>query len=165
MVIRRLHATTAEVWAILADGWRYAAWVPGISRVRAVDPRWPQAGSRLRHGVGPWPLTLDGHTEVLVCEPGRQLVLRSGAGPIGTDRLRIMVSDARPHGCVVRVAQDGAVGAARLLPRRVVERLVASPRHRETVRRLALLAEGRHTLEQRRAIEVQVPKPIRRRIS
>ncbi len=29
---------------MLSDGWLYASWVVGASRVRDVDPRWPSPG-------------------------------------------------------------------------------------------------------------------------
>lgn len=165
MVTRRVHATADEVWTVLADGGRYAAWAPGISRVRQVDPGWPRVGSQVHHDVGSWPFLLDGRTEVVACEPGRQLVLWS-AGPVAAARLRIMVTEARTHGCVVRIAHDGPGGVTRLLPRVLRDR-VAGPAHRETARRLAVLAEGQHAEPWQRIGRSadRLPEPAARRIS
>ena len=37
-VTRTVDAPAEAVWAVLADGWLYASWVVGASRVREVDP-------------------------------------------------------------------------------------------------------------------------------
>ncbi len=37
-VHRDVAAPAAAVWGVLADGWLYANWVVGASRVRSVDP-------------------------------------------------------------------------------------------------------------------------------
>ena len=44
VVTRRVHAPADDVWSVLADGWRYANWVVGASRIREVDPQWPEPG-------------------------------------------------------------------------------------------------------------------------
>ena len=35
IITRRVHAPTDAVWAVLANGWMYATWVVGASRIRA----------------------------------------------------------------------------------------------------------------------------------
>lgn len=150
MVTRRVHASVDQVWAVLADGWRYATWATGA--IREVDREWPAVGSRLRHRTGAWPIAVDGHVEVLACQPGRQVVLGTRAWPTGTARLRIMVNANASHGSTVRIAEDGTGGAAGLVPRRFLDRFLVS-RHRETLRRLAMVAEGQHGLEQRQLIQ------------
>jgi uncharacterized protein YndB with AHSA1/START domain len=45
---RPIEATTEQVWAVLSDGWLYAGWVVGASRIREVDPRWPAVGCQDR---------------------------------------------------------------------------------------------------------------------
>ena len=67
--------TVEQVWEVLSDGWLYALWVVGASRMREVDHGWPQPGARLHHSVGSWPLLLDDVTESLQCVPGSRLVL------------------------------------------------------------------------------------------
>ena len=63
-------ATTEQVWSVLADGWSYAMWVVGASRIRAVDTNWPAPGSRIHHSVGVWPVVLSDHTESVSVHDG-----------------------------------------------------------------------------------------------
>ena len=44
-VKRTTTASRDRVWEVIADGWTYSQWVVGNSRMRAVDPEWPQPGS------------------------------------------------------------------------------------------------------------------------
>src|SRR6476469_10361131 len=80
---RETTATPAQVWDVLADGWTYASWVVGASRVRSVDPSWPAPGALIHHSAGAWPLLLDDETEVVESEPGRRLVLQARGRPLG----------------------------------------------------------------------------------
>jgi uncharacterized protein YndB with AHSA1/START domain len=80
------------VFAVLADGRRYADWVVGAKRVRAVDDSWPEPGSRFHHEVGVGPLTLKDSSELLAMEPPRQVVLEVRAWPAGKARVTITVS-------------------------------------------------------------------------
>ena len=48
-VKRDTTATRQEVWDVVADGWTYSQWVVGNTRMRAVDPRWPERGSKIHH--------------------------------------------------------------------------------------------------------------------
>ncbi|MDQ6715529.1 MAG: SRPBCC family protein, partial [Actinomycetota bacterium] len=61
-VARRIEAPPGAVWAVLADGWLYATWVVGASRVRDVDLDWPTEGSRIHHSLGSWPALLSDET-------------------------------------------------------------------------------------------------------
>jgi uncharacterized protein YndB with AHSA1/START domain len=54
-ISRPIEATPEQVWAVLGDGWLYAGWVVGASRIREVDPGWPAKGSRIAHSVGSCP--------------------------------------------------------------------------------------------------------------
>jgi uncharacterized protein YndB with AHSA1/START domain len=69
---RTINASPKDVWEVLADGWMYPLWVVGASRMRDVDPHWPEVGSKLHHSVGVWPGLIDDNTEVLEVEPGRR---------------------------------------------------------------------------------------------
>jgi len=150
VVTRRVHAGVDEVWAVLADGWRYATWMVGVSRVRDVDPAWPGVGSRLRHAEGPWPVAIDHHTEILACDPGRRLLLKAGGWPLGATRLRIMVNPGSTHGSIIRLTQDVTDARGRLIPRPVRQRFFAA-RSEESLRRLAFIAEGHHRRDRRRS--------------
>lgn len=143
MVTRRIHASADDVWSVLADGWLYANWVVGASRVRDVDEHWPQPGSRLHHSFGAWPILIDDHTEVVSCDPGRELLLKARGRPVGEAHVQIKVSAAGTHGSVVSIAEDATGGPGRLLPR-PARQLLITPRNTEALRRLALIAEGRH---------------------
>src|ERR1700712_4181413 len=52
VITRRVRASTDAVWSVLADGWMYATWVVGASRIRAVEPQWPRQGARIHHSFG-----------------------------------------------------------------------------------------------------------------
>lgn len=131
----------ARVWEILADGWRYAAWVVGASRIRAVDPAWPQTDTRIHHSVGLWPLLLDDHTEVRKVVPERQLVLRARAWLFGKAEIAISLEPDHDGGTRITMAEHVVEGPYALVPDRVQEEMVL-PRNQECLRRLVLLAEG-----------------------
>lgn len=142
----RCTAASADaVWAVLADGWSYAAWVVGASRVRAVAAGWPAEGTEIDHSVGTWPLMIDDTTTVQRCEPGRLLVLKGRAWPFGSAGIEFgLVPSA--DGCTVVMREDVAEGPARVLPHPLVTALLV-PRNDETLRRLCLLAERRTARE------------------
>ena len=137
--VRRVTAAgTDAVWAVLADGWRLAAWVVGAARVQAVDDAWPAVGAGLRYGIGAWPAVLPGTAEVTACEPGRVLALH-GRTPFGGVDMRLAL-DPVTGGTAIRMAEDVASGPARLVPARLRAAAIGA-RNVETLRRLALLAE------------------------
>ena len=43
-VTHQTPARPEQIWAVLADGWTYAAWVVGASRIRAVEGSLAGAG-------------------------------------------------------------------------------------------------------------------------
>ena len=143
-VRRRVEATPDDVWAVLADGWTYAGWVVGASRIRAVDVGWPAPGTRIHHSVGVWPLLTDDHTEALAAEPGRLLTLRARAWPVGEARVDLRLEASGAAGTLVTMEEDVVAGPGRLLPRPARDVLLAQ-RNTEALRRLAHLAEGRTT--------------------
>lgn len=139
-VTREMEAPVEEVWRLLADGWLYPLWVVGTARMRDVDPEWPGVGTRLHHSVGNWPLLVDDRTEVLESVPGRRLALRAHAWPMGAATVLIELEPAAA-GTRVRIREDAERGPGMLMPRMLRQRLV-EPRNRESLRRLAYLAEG-----------------------
>src|SRR6478672_9306760 len=84
-------ATPDQIWAVLADGFTYGAWVVGASHVRAVDPSWPNPGARLHHAVGAWPLLVRDSTSVEASSPGRSLLLLAHARPFGHARVHLEI--------------------------------------------------------------------------
>ncbi|HEX5510783.1 MAG TPA: SRPBCC family protein [Actinomycetales bacterium] len=142
-VEHRIQAPAEAVWAVLADGWSFATWVVGASRIREVDRHWPHAGARIQHSVGLWPLLLNDHTEVISEIPNRELVLGARAWPVGEARVRITLEPdgADATKAVIEEVVDKGLGAA--VPM-AAQQLFVVPRNRETMRRLALLAEGKY---------------------
>jgi hypothetical protein len=140
-VEHRTSATPDAVWRVLADGWLYAAWVVGASRVRDVDAGWPAVDTRIHHSVGLWPLLINDTTHVLAVTPREELVLTAKAWPVGVARVVITIEPVE-GGCVIRMDEDASSGPGVLLPKLVRQALIA-PRNREALRRLELLALGR----------------------
>ena len=140
-VQRRLNCSPAQVFAVLGDGWLYPLWVVGASRMRDVDEGWPAPGTKLHHSFGTWPLLIDDTTEVLELESDRRLVLEARGWPVGSARVEITV-EAAGGGSLVSIAEDVSDGPARLVPQPVRVAGI-DVRNRETLRRLAYLAEGR----------------------
>ncbi len=142
-VTRLVAASPADVWSVLADGWLYATWVVGASRIRAVDPGWPAAGTSVHHSFGVWPLVINDDTAVLTAEPERELVLKAKGWPLGEATVRLTLT---PQGAdtVLTLQEDATAGPGRLVPR-PVRQLGVLPRNKESLRRLGFLAEGRRS--------------------
>lgn len=138
-VTRDINASIERVWDVLADGWTYSQWVVGNSRIRAVDPDWPEAGSTIRHSVGVWPLVINDETVVEKSVPARELVLLAKTGPIGAARvtLRLTPTDG---GCQIRMSEAPVKGPAKLMPNALAS-IPVDIRNRECLWRLASLAE------------------------
>ena len=140
-VKRDTVATRQQVWDVLANGWTYSQWVVGNTRMRAVDPRWPEPGSKIHHTIGVWPIVLNDETEVESATPLEELVLLAKGRPFGGARVTLRLYDI-PDGCRIEMAEVPVGGPLNLVPRRVGLAL-AYPRNRECLRRLAALAERR----------------------
>lgn len=138
---RDTTATRQQVWDVLADGWTYSQWVVGNTRMRAVDPRWPEPGSKIHHTIGVWPIVLNDETEVESATPLEELVLLAKGRPFGGARVTLRLYDTL-NGCRIEMAEVPVGGPLSLLPRRVALAL-AYPRNRECLARLAALAERR----------------------
>jgi short-subunit dehydrogenase/uncharacterized protein YndB with AHSA1/START domain len=141
-VCRYVAAPPAAVWAVLADGWLYANWVVGASRVRAVDADWPAPGSRIHHSMGVWPAVISDVSRSLEAEADRRIVVHAKGGPLGEARVELSIV-AREDGCEVTMVEDATAGPGLALPRPARQQVIAA-RNREALRRLALVAEGRH---------------------
>ncbi|MFG2892502.1 SRPBCC family protein [Streptomyces sp. NPDC048248] len=128
------------VWAILADGSRYADWVVGTDDSWPDEGLWPAVGSTIGYTVriGPWPLT--GHTIVRRCDPPRELELEVDSGPLGTARIAI---DVRPWGehSLVIVDEHPLTGPGGVLHNAVLDAFLQL-RHRSMLSRLATVVEN-----------------------
>jgi hypothetical protein len=138
-VTRAARCTTDAVLRVLADGWSYSTWVVGTARVRAVDPTWPEPGTRILHSVGLWPALLDDETVVRAWDPERSIELQARGWPAGEARVLIEVTPVAV-GCLIRITEDADKGPGTLVPR-PLRSAVIRPRNVETLRRLALIAE------------------------
>lgn len=137
---RTMDCSPEGVFAVLADGWLYPGWVVGASRMRSVDAAWPAEGSVLHHSVGAWPALLDDTTSVLEWDPPRHALLKARGWPIGEANVAVDVQP-RGQGCVVRITEDAVAGPGRFVPVFLRDAAIKA-RNKETLRRLAYLAEG-----------------------
>lgn len=137
---RLIHVSPSAVWAVLADGNRYAQWVVGTSRSQPVIGRWPQTDAVIRYEVRLGPLQLVNETVVRRCEEGVCLELEAYAGVLGTARIAI---ELRPWGeqCLVIVDEHPLQGAGGRLHNVGFEALIQL-RHRPMLARLARLCEA-----------------------
>ena len=143
VVEKHVGCPAESVAEILRDGWSYAAWVVGASRIRSVDDDWPAAGSTIHHSAGAWPLVINDKTVSRQWDGVGRLELQARGWPLGEARIRIeVVPDADGRGCTVRMAEDAVKGPGTLVPK-PLRTAALVPRNRETLDRLALLAEGR----------------------
>lgn len=140
-VKRRIEATPAQVFAVLADGWLYPSWVVGASRMRAVDATWPAAGAQLHHSVGTWPMLINDETTLLEWQPDHRVVLEAKGWPMGQARVILTAEPDGPDAARLTIVEDATSGPGRALPKPLRQALMVK-RNSETLRRLAFLAEG-----------------------
>ncbi|GAA4450115.1 SRPBCC family protein [Phytohabitans houttuyneae] len=144
VVERTVAATPDRVWAVLADGWTYSDWVVGTAHVRDVDPGWPAPGTEIHHKAGPWPVSIHDSTSVISSDDLRELRLRPRLWPLGEAEVVITLTELDPGHTTVRIAEDFRAGPLRGA-RTKINDLVLHRRNRESLRRLADLAERRVT--------------------
>ncbi|MFE9017857.1 SRPBCC family protein [Streptomyces sp. NPDC007808] len=137
---RLIRVTPSVVWAVLADGSRYAEWVVGTSRSEPVRGQWPHLDAAIRYEVRLGPARLTNETVVRHCEEGVRLELEAQAGPLGSARVAF---ELRPWGehCLVIVDEHPLRGAGGRLHNVGFEALIQL-RHRAMLARLARLCEN-----------------------
>ena len=140
-VSRRVEASPAQVYAVLADGWAYSNWVTGTSHIRAVEADWPAAGSKLHHASGIWPAVARDETEVERVVPGERLDLTARGRPLGEARVSIRLT-AEGADTRVDLIETPSAGLGKWLDNPLTESLLAR-RNVESLARLAALAERR----------------------
>jgi hypothetical protein len=138
---RHVNATPEAVFAVLSDGWLYPVWVVGASRIRGVDTAWPAVGASLAHSFGAWPLLINDSTTVLALDAPRRMVLRPRGWPVMGEAQVTLTVEPEGAGSRVRIEEHPVKGPGRLVPRWIMDTAVFV-RNRETLRRLAYLAEG-----------------------
>lgn len=137
-----MNAGAERVFAELSDGWAFDGWVVGATHIREVDPHWPQAGARIHHQVGSWPLMLADVTESLACVPAERLVLRAQVRPFGEAIVEISVRSGAPGSSVVTMREAPSAGPGRRLNNPLLRWLLRR-RNAEALRRLRDRAEHR----------------------
>lgn len=142
-VTRDVEAPARAVWDVLADGWSYATWVVGASRVREVEDAWPAEGARIHHSFGLWPLLINDTTKVESSDAPSRLVLTARGWPAGEARVSLSITPRGEGACTVKIEEDATSGPGTLIPR-PARQLAIGPRNVEALKRLAFLAEGRH---------------------
>lgn len=142
-VTRDIDAPGQAVWDVLADGWYYATWVVGASRVRDVDASWPAKDAQIHHSFGIWPALLNDTTQVERSVEPSELVLTARGWPAGEARVAISITPRGDRACTVKIEEDASSGPGKLIPK-PVRQLAIGPRNVEALKRLAFLAEGRH---------------------
>ncbi|WP_410875850.1 SRPBCC family protein [Nocardia sp. A7] len=140
-VTRTIQAPMDKVFAVLADGWSYAGWVVGASHIRGVDDTWPSVGAGIHHSVGPWPCTIEDTTSVRAIDAPHNIELIARLWPIGSAVVRLELRAIDPTSCEVVMTERAVGGPGRLLPH-AFQALMLVPRNRESLSRLADLAEG-----------------------
>lgn len=138
--LRRFTCPPDDVFRVLADGWLYPVWVVGATRMRDVEAHWPSPGARLHHSVGIWPVMLNDTTTVVEWEPPKRAVFRARGWPIGEAHVSIEVYPTA-DGCAVQIVEDAIRGPATWVAK-PLRSLALNARNRETLRRLAYIAEG-----------------------
>ncbi|MEU4292810.1 SRPBCC family protein [Kribbella sp. NPDC026596] len=136
---RLIHADIKDVFAILTDGWSYAGWVVGASRVRDVEAGFPEPGRSIHHSVGAWPLLIDDTTRALEYEPLRRLLLRVRVWPVGEGEVEFVATETT-EGCRLVMREHTTSGPVALMPSAATDVMLRA-RNAETLERLALLAE------------------------
>lgn len=137
--IEYFRAPIDTVFRVLADGWRYADWVVGAKRIRAVDEGFPSVGARIHHTLGVGPLKLRDDTEVVELDRPRRLVLHARARPTGVARVTMTLQEAA-GGTVVTMEERPVRGLAARLDGALLD-LAIWARNVRSLRRLRRIVE------------------------
>jgi uncharacterized protein YndB with AHSA1/START domain len=137
-----MQCTPEDVFAVLSDGWLYGMWVVGSARIRDVDATWPEAGSRIHHSVGAWPLLLSDESVVEEVDRPHRLQLRVKGLPAGEGRVILTCTSTGEGETQVVIEEYPVRGPATLVPK-PIERFLLHARNVEALKRLSYLAENR----------------------
>ncbi|MGN6611075.1 MAG: SRPBCC family protein [Angustibacter sp.] len=137
-----VEAPAEHVYDVLADGWSYAAWVVGASRVRDVDVTWPDEGARIHHSIGAWPFLVNDKTTVIANSHNESIELDVAVLSLGRGRVTLRIEPEGEHRCTVEMREHMYDGLLSKVPDSVIDPLLHH-RNVESLRRLAAIAEGR----------------------
>ena len=127
------------VFEVLGNPWKFADWVVGAKRIRAVDDTWPAIGSRFHHRFGVGPFTIDDSTVLEEYHPDRKMVLRARARPTGVARVILELVPGAGGGTEIHMEEYPISGFAEKIDNPVLEAMVVA-RNRRSLRRLGDLA-------------------------
>jgi uncharacterized protein YndB with AHSA1/START domain len=136
----RSSAPPEAIFAVLSDGWRYADWVVGAKKIRAVDGSWPAPGSRFHHRVGIGPIDIADSSELEAIDPPRSMTLKVRARPAGVARVHITLEPTEDGGTEITIDEWPTAGFAKRFDN-PVQRALLKGRNLEALRRLKNLAE------------------------
>ena len=136
-----IAATPEQVFDILLDAGTYERWVMGCDDIRAVDPDWPQPGSKFHHTVGFGPLKVQDTTKVIELDAPHRLVLEARARPAGVAKVSFTVTPC-DEGSKVEIEEYPTRGVAKTIDNPVLDGMIKA-RNVETLRRLEREVEKR----------------------
>lgn len=136
-----IHAEPEAVFAVLSDPDCYPAWVVGADTIRDYDEEFPAVGSRFHHKVGPGPLNIRDHSEVIEVDPPNRLVLKAKARPLGTATIEIDLRESA-GGTEVRMQERPGDRLTSLFVGNPVADTALRLRNAEALTRLKRLVEG-----------------------
>jgi NAD(P)-dependent dehydrogenase (short-subunit alcohol dehydrogenase family)/uncharacterized protein YndB with AHSA1/START domain len=136
-----IHAAPEEVFAVLADPELYPEWVVGADAIRDYDEEFPRVGSRFHHEVGPGPLSIRDHSEVLEVDAPHRLVLKAKARPLGTATIKLDLRESA-EGTEVRMEEVPGDRLTSLFVGNPVADTALRVRNAEALSRLKRLVEG-----------------------
>ena len=139
-----IEASPGRVWRALSDGWLYPLWVVGATHMRDVDEGYPEAGTRLHHSIGAWPLLVKDNTLVEECEPRSRLVLRASGWPAGVAKIELKL-ESEGSACRVTMFEEPIEGPGRIAHQvlRPVSEWALTKRNSECLGRLKAIVERR----------------------
>ena len=129
------------VWETLSDGWLYATWVLGTSKIRSVEPGFPAEGTKIHHGFGLWPVMIEDESEVLDCVPEERLVLQARGWPMG-EATTVIELQPTGTGTSLRLFETPTKGPGAWMNNPLAE-AVLRKRLAEMLDRLTRICEGR----------------------
>jgi NAD(P)-dependent dehydrogenase (short-subunit alcohol dehydrogenase family)/uncharacterized protein YndB with AHSA1/START domain len=136
-----IHGSPEEVFAVLSDPECYPAWVVGADTIRDYDEDFPEVGSRFHHEVGPGPVNIRDHSEVIEVDPPHRLVLKAKARPLGTATIELDLRESA-GGTEVRMQERPGDRLTSLFVGNPVADTALRLRNAEALTRLKRLVEG-----------------------
>jgi hypothetical protein len=136
-----LDASPEAVTLVLSDPRTYDGVVVGSRRIRWFDARWPEVGTRFHHNVGFGPMIIRDHSEVVVQDLPRRLLLAVRIRPVGSAEVdfrltpehggtRVDITETPSSGLLSLAWSPPLAAATRWRNRRVLDRLEKLARER-----------------------------------